>query len=72
MDAEARLEDAYKAARAAKGDQVKTEQLDWNRRFGPGRGLPLKGQPPEEKIRSVTGCVREAMEGRIKELHAEQ
>jgi uncharacterized protein YecT (DUF1311 family) len=72
MDAEARLEDAYKAARAAKGDQVKTEQLNWIRRYGPDCGLPLKGQPPEEKIHGVAGCVREAMEERIKELHAEQ
>ena len=72
MDTEARLEDVYKTARAAKGDQVKTEQLDWIKHYGPNCGLPFKGRPLEEKIKSVAGCVREAMEQRIKELQAEQ
>jgi uncharacterized protein YecT (DUF1311 family) len=72
MDVEARLEDAYKAARAAKGERVKTEQLNWSRRYGPDCGLSFRGQPTAEKIHSVAGCVREAMEERIKELHADQ
>ena len=73
LDGEARLEDAYAAARAgANGDRVKTEQWDWVKRYGPDCGLPLKGRPPEEKIHGTAGCVREAMEQRIKELQAEQ
>jgi len=70
MDAEARLEDALHAAHVAKGDQVKTEQWAWIKRYD--CGLPFKGRPPEEKIHGAAGCVREAMEQRIKELQAEQ
>ena len=72
MDAEARLEDALHAAHAAKGDQVKIEQWVWIKRYGADCGLPLKGRPADEKIHGAAGCVREAMEQRIKELQAEQ
>ncbi len=72
MDAEARLEDALHAAHAAKGDQVKLEQWVWIKHYGADCGLPLKGRPADEKIHGAAGCVREAMEQRIKELQAEQ
>jgi uncharacterized protein YecT (DUF1311 family) len=72
MDAEARLEDAFHAARTAKGDQVATEQWAWIKRYGADCGLPLRGRPADGKIQGVAGCVRSAMEQRIKELQAEQ
>ncbi len=72
MDAEARLEDALHAAHVAKGDQVMTEQWAWIKRYGADCGLPLKGRPADEKIQGAAGCVRSAMEQRIKELQAEQ
>ena len=72
MDAEARLEDALHAAHAVKGDQVKTEQWAWIKHFGGDCGLPYHGPPAHEKIHGAAGCVREAMEQRIKELQAEQ
>ena len=71
MDAEARLEDALHAAHVAKGDQVKTEQWAWIKRYGADCGLPLHGRPADERIHGAA-CVREAMEQRIKELQAEQ
>jgi uncharacterized protein YecT (DUF1311 family) len=70
MDAEARLEDAYQAAHAAKGDVVKTEQWAWIKSFGPHCGLPLRGRPVSNQIQVATGCVRDAMEQRIRELKA--
>jgi uncharacterized protein YecT (DUF1311 family) len=70
MDAEARLEDAYQAARAAKGDDVKTEQWAWIKNFGPHCGLPLRGRPASNQIQGAAGCVRDAMEQRIRELQA--
>ena len=72
MDAEARLEDALHAAHVAKGDEVMTEQWAWIKRYGADCGLPLKGRPADEKIQGAAGCVRSAMEQRIKELQAEQ
>ncbi len=73
LDAEARLEAAYSAARAgANGDRVKSEQLDWMKRFGPDCGLPLRGPPSDEKIQNAAGCVGDAVEQRIKELEAER
>ena len=46
MDAMARLEDAYAAARAAKGDQVKTEQMACVRVvYGVDCGLLATGRP---------------------------
>ena len=72
MDAEARLEDALHAAHTAKGDQVKTEQWAWIKRYAADCGLPPHGPPAQEKIHGAAGCVREAMEQRIKELQAEQ
>ncbi len=70
MDAEARLEDALQAAHNAKGDQVKTEQWAWIKRYGADCGLPLKARPPDEKIHGAAGRVREAMEQRFKPAFA--
>jgi uncharacterized protein YecT (DUF1311 family) len=72
MDAEARLEDAFHAAHDAKGDEVKTEQWRWIKRYGGDCGLPLRGRPIDGKIQGAAGCVRSAIEQRIKELQAEQ
>jgi uncharacterized protein len=66
IDAEARLEDVYRAARAAKGDDVKTQQVEWIKHFGADCGLP------SDQIQGVAGCVRSAMEKRIRELQAQQ
>ena len=72
LDAEARLEDAYAAARTgANGDRIKSEQWDWIKRYGPDCGLPLRGRPSDDKITSAAGCIGDAMEARIKELQAE-
>lgn len=73
LDAEARLEDAYRAARAgANGDRVKTEQFDWIKRYGVDCGLPFRGQPSSDLIDSAASCVGDAMERRIRELQQEQ
>ncbi len=72
LDGEARLEDAYKAARAAKGDSVKSEQWDWIKRYGPDCGLPLRGRPAPEQIEGAKSCVQAAIEKRIVELQEEQ
>jgi uncharacterized protein YecT (DUF1311 family) len=72
LDAEARLEDAYRAALAAKGDAVKSERWEWIKRYGPDCGLPLRGRPAPDQIKGAAGCVRDAMEQRIRELQAEQ
>jgi len=73
LDAEARLEAAYSAARAgANGDRVKSEQLDWMKRFGPDCGLPLRGQPSDSLIQGTSYCIGRAIEVRIKELEAER
>ncbi|MGO9418079.1 hypothetical protein [Roseiarcus sp.] len=72
LDAEARLEDAYAAARTgANGDRIKSEQWDWIKRYGPDCGLPLRGRPSDDKITSAAGCIGDALEARIKELQAE-
>ena len=68
LDAEARLEDAYKAARLARGDEVKAEQIAWNKRYGPECGLPLRGPPPPEQISQARGCIEAAINKRIREL----
>ncbi len=60
------------ARATSKGDQVKSEQWDWIKRYGPDCGLPLRGRPADEEIHIAAACVREAMEARIKELQAEQ
>jgi len=72
MDAEARLEDALHAAHVAKGDQVKTEQWAWIKRYAADCGLPPKGRPSDTLIQGTSYCVGRAIEARIKELQAEQ
>jgi uncharacterized protein YecT (DUF1311 family) len=71
LDAEARLEDAYKAARAARGDAVKTEQIAWNNRYGPACGLPVRGRPAPEQISQARGCIGVALDKRIRQLHSQ-
>jgi len=72
LDALARLDDAYKAARAARGDDVKTEEREWMKRFGPDCGLPYRGRPAPELIEGARACVQAAMEKRIAALQAKQ
>ena len=68
LDAEANLEDAYKAARAARGDVVRTEQIAWMKRYGPDCGLPLRGRPSSNRIDDARECVLSAMKKRTAEL----
>ena len=72
LDSVARLEDAYRAAYAARGDAVKSEQWDWIKRYGPDCGLPLRGRPSPDLIDGAAPCVGAAMERRIHELQQEQ
>ena len=72
LDAVARLEDAYRAAYAARGDAVKSEQWEWIKRYGTDCGLPLRGRPSPNLIDSAASCVGGAMEQRIRELQQEQ
>ena len=72
MDAEARLEDAYKAAHAARGDGVKAEQWAWIKRYGADCGLPLRGRPRPGQIDGARDCVAEAINDRLRQLQAEQ
>ena len=71
LDAEARLEDAYAAARAgANGERVKAEQWDWMKNFGPACGLPVRGEPlPWERVRA-RDCVLNAMNKRTAYLQS--
>jgi uncharacterized protein YecT (DUF1311 family) len=68
LDAEADLEDAYTAARSARGDVVKSEQIAWMKSYGPNCGLPFRGRPTSDLIGSAHGCVLSAMRRRIAEL----
>jgi hypothetical protein len=68
MDAEARLEEAYRAAVAASGDGVKTAQRNWMRRDGADCGLPPRGQPSQAQMRSAYDCLLNAMNQRTGEL----
>jgi hypothetical protein len=70
MAAEARLEDAYRAARAARGDDVKTAQRAWVKSYGPSCGLPAKGQPSPTEIRASRDCVTKAISERTSALQA--
>lgn len=72
LDAEARLEDAYKAAHASGGDNVRSEQYAWIRRYGPDCGLPLRGRPETSLIASARQCVFDAITKRIAELQGGQ
>ena len=72
LDAEARLEDVYRTAHAARGDAVKTEQWASVKRYGPACGLPLIGRPAPDQINEARGCIEDALNQRIRELQAEQ
>jgi len=72
LDAVARLEDAYFAAKAANGPAVVDAQWAWIKRYGPDCGLPLRGRPADAQITGTANCVSEAIESRIRELQAEQ
>jgi hypothetical protein len=66
MEAEARLEDANRAARAARG---KTDQRAWYTNiFGQSCGLPDKGRPSPAVIRASRDCVAQAISQRISAL----
>lgn len=70
LDAEARLEDAYRAARAVRGDDVKIAQRAWAKSYGPNCGLPAKGQPTPAEIRATHDCVARAINQRTSTLQA--
>jgi len=72
LDAEARLEDAYTAAHAARGDSVRSEQFAWIKSYGRDCGLPFRGRPAPQLIEGARQCVLDAMTKRISELQAEQ
>ena len=73
MDAEGRLEDAYRAAlHTASADQVKARQWEWIKSYGPLCGLPLRGRPPDEKIHGAAACVHNRINLRILELQSVQ
>jgi chemotaxis protein histidine kinase CheA len=66
VEAEARLEDA---ARAARGNDVKTDQRAWYTKiFVQSCGLTAKGRPSPDKIRASQNCVAEAISQRIHAL----
>jgi hypothetical protein len=71
MDAMARLEDAYAAARAAKGDAIKAAQKDWSLQFGPDCGLPKKGRPSSQTADKAQACIFRALNGRIEYLESQ-
>jgi uncharacterized protein YecT (DUF1311 family) len=72
LDAEARLEDVYQAARAARGGAVITEQKDWIRRYTADCNLTSQGRPAPDIIEGTASCVGGALERRIRELQREQ
>jgi uncharacterized protein YecT (DUF1311 family) len=70
LEAETRLEDAYRAARAARGEDVKIEQRAWAKTYGTSCGLPARGQPSPAIIRASQNCVAQAISQRISALQA--
>ena len=71
VEAEARLEDAARAARNVRGDDVKTEQHAWYTKiFVQSCGLPAKGRPSPAKIHASQNCVAEAINQRISALQS--
>ena len=71
MDAMARLEDAYAAARAAKGDAIKIAQREWSVQYGPDCGLPKKGRPSSQTASGAQACVFRALNNRIEYLQSQ-
>ena len=72
LDMEARLEDAYGSALAARGEVIRHEQIAWIKHFGTDCGLPYRGRPAPEVIAGASLCVFAAMKQRLAELQAEQ
>ena len=72
LDMEARLEDAYKAAHAARGDVVHHEQIEWMKQHGTDCGLPYRGRPASERIEGAKDCIMANMRKRLAELQAER
>src|SRR6202040_3823994 len=70
LDAEARLEDAYHAARASGGDSVRKDQIAWMKSYGHDCGLPLRGRPAPRLIEGAKDCIFAAIMKRVSELQA--
>jgi len=70
MDAEARLEEAYRAARASQGDEVKMAQREWSKSYGPNCGLPARGQPSSAESLRARDCVLNSMNKRTAYLQS--
>jgi uncharacterized protein YecT (DUF1311 family) len=64
MDAESQLEDAYRAAHASGGDEVKLSQREWVRSYGPACGLPARGEPSSAEALRARDCVLNAINKR--------
>jgi type IV secretory pathway TraG/TraD family ATPase VirD4/uncharacterized protein YecT (DUF1311 family) len=72
LDVEARLDDAYRAALAARGEVIRHEQIAWIKHFGTDCGLPYRGRPSPELLAGASDCVFSAMKQRLAELQVEQ
>ena len=72
LDMEARLEDAYSAARASRGDLIRHEQFEWIKQHATDCGLPYRGQPSPELIVGARDCIMANMKQRLAELEGEQ
>jgi uncharacterized protein YecT (DUF1311 family) len=72
LDMEARLEEAYNAARAARGDLIRHEQFEWIKQHATDCGLPYRGQPAPELIGGARDCIMANMKQRLAELEGEQ
>jgi hypothetical protein len=69
LEAEAREEDAYHAARDALGDDEIRYQHEWYTTIlGQSCGLPANGRPSPAKIRASQNCVAQAIAHRIHAL----
>lgn len=57
---------------AARGDDIKTGQRAWIKRYGTDCGLSYRGRPSADQIQSATGCIGAAIEQRIAEIKNER
>jgi hypothetical protein len=69
LAAEAELEGAYRLASVVGGDRVKIAQRAWIKSYGPGCGLPAKGQPSAAQMTQSRACVLNAINQRINDLN---
>ena len=72
LDMEARLEDAYSSARAARGDLIRHEQFEWIKQHATDCGLPYRGQPAPDLIVGARDCIMANMKQRLAVLEGEQ